>query len=199
MEISAGPAYARPTIRAILPDQSPGGVRILQPPPPMSKLKSLRDLYIEQLQDLHSAELQLTKALPELAKAATDTALKSAFEDHLDQTRIHVLRLEGICRQLDVSPRGNTCKAMKGLIAEGRQMAAEDAQSAVRDAGLIAAAQRVEHYEIAGYGCVRAYAAVLGDQENIEILQQTLDEEGDADHRLTEIAATINVVADLTG
>jgi ferritin-like metal-binding protein YciE len=162
----------------------------------MSKLKTLRDLYIEQLQDLHSAELQLTKALPVLAQAATDSTLKSAFEEHLEQTKIHVERLEGICRELDVSPKGHTCKAMKGLIAEGKEMASEAAEPAVRDAGLIAAAQRVEHYEIAGYGCVRAYAAVLGDQATIEILQQTLDEEGDTDHRLTEIAATLNLIAD---
>ncbi len=161
----------------------------------MSKLKSLRDLYIEQLKDLHSAELQLTKALPELARAASDPALKAAFEEHLEQTKIHVERLEGICRELDVSPKGHRCKAMKGLIAEGKEMMAESAEPAVRDAGLIAAAQRVEHYEIAGYGCVRAYAAVLGDQAT-ELLQQTLDEEADADHRLTEIASTLNLVAD---
>jgi ferritin-like metal-binding protein YciE len=172
------------------------GTYNLQPPPPMSKLKSLRDLYIEQLQDLHSAELQLTKALPGLAEAATDNALKAAFNEHLEQTKIHVERLEGICRQLDVSPKGHTCKAMKGLIAEGKEMATQPAEPAVRDAGLIAAAQRVEHYEIAGYGCVRTYAEVLGDQQTIGILQQTLDEEGDTDHRLTEIAATLNLVAD---
>ncbi|HWA26520.1 MAG TPA: ferritin-like domain-containing protein [Lacunisphaera sp.] len=162
----------------------------------MSKLNSLRDLYIEQLKDLHSAELQLTKALPDMAKAASDPALKAAFEEHLEQTKIHVERLEGICRQLNVSPKGHRCKAMKGLIAEGEQLAADAAEPAVRDAGLIAAAQRVEHYEIAGYGCVRAYAAVLGDVNTIEVLQQTLDEEGDADDRLTEIASTLNVVAD---
>jgi ferritin-like metal-binding protein YciE len=162
----------------------------------MSKLKSLRDLYIEQLQDLHNAEVQLTKALPDMARAATDPVLKSAFEEHLEQTRIHVERLEGICRQLDVSPKGHKCKAMKGLIAEGKELLADAADNAVRDAGLIAAAQRVEHYEIAGYGCVRAYAEVLGDAATIEILQQTLDEEGDADHRLTEIASTLNLMAD---
>lgn len=162
----------------------------------MSKLKSLRDLYIEQLKDLHSAELQLTKSLPEMVTAATDPALKAAFEEHLEQTRVHVERLEGICRQLDVSPKGHRCKAMKGLIAEGKDAIGEAADPAVRDAALIAAAQRVEHYEIAGYGCVRAYAEVLGDPATIEVLQQTLDEEGDTDHRLTEIASTLNLVAD---
>jgi ferritin-like metal-binding protein YciE len=161
----------------------------------MSSLKSLRDLYIDQLQDLHSAELQLTEALPDLAKAATDPALKAAFAEHLEQTRMHVERLEGICRLLDVSPKGHRCKAMKGLIAEGKELVSEASEPAVRDAGLIAAAQRVEHYEIAGYGCVRAYAAILND-EAVEILQQTLDEEGDADHRLSEIASTLNLVAD---
>ncbi len=161
----------------------------------MSTLKTLRDLYVDQLQDLHSAEVQLTEALPEMAQAATDSALKAAFEEHLEQTRIHVERLEGICRQLNVSPRTHRCKAMKGLIAEGKEMATEKAAAAVRDAGLIAVAQRVEHYEIAGYGCVRAYAAILNDPA-VATLQQTLDEEGDTDHRLTEIASTLNLVAD---
>lgn len=165
----------------------------------MSKLKSLRDLYIDQLQDLHSAEVQLTKALPEMARAATDPALKSAFEEHLEQTRIHAERLEGICRQLEVSPKGHKCKAMKGLIAEGKELLDAAADPAVRDAGLIAAAQRVEHYEIAGYGCARAYSEILGDVSTTEILQQTLDEEGDTDHRLTEIASTLNLVADRPG
>jgi ferritin-like metal-binding protein YciE len=161
----------------------------------MASLKTLRDLYIEQLQDLHSAEVQLTEALPAMVKAATDPALKAAFEDHLEQTRIHVERLEGICQQLNVSPKGHKCKAMKGLIAEGKEMATENAEPAVRDAGLIAAAQRVEHYEIAGYGCVRAYAQILSDPA-ADTLQQTLDEEGDTDHRLSEIAATLNLIAD---
>ena len=163
------------------------------------KLKSLRDLYIEQLRDLHSAELQLTKALPAMAQAATDPALKSAFEAHLEQTKIHVERIEGICRQLKVEAKGPTCRAMKGLIAEGREMATHPAEPAVRDAGLIAAAQRVEHYEIAGYGCVRTYAEILGDDDNSNILQQTLDEEGDTDHRLTEIASQLNLAADRLG
>lgn len=161
----------------------------------MSKLKTLRDLYIEQIQDLHSAELQLTKALPAMAKAATDPVLKNAFEEHLEQTKIHVERLEGICRQLDVSAKGEDCKAMKGLIAEGKEMIKLSAEPAVRDAGLIAAAQRVEHYEIAGYGCVRTYAEILGDTETMQTLQTTLDEEGDTDDRLTEIASSLNLVA----
>jgi ferritin-like metal-binding protein YciE len=162
----------------------------------MSKLKTLRDLYIEQIQDLHSAEVQLTKALPVMVKAATDTALRSAFEAHLEQTKVHVERLEGICRQLDIQPKGSPCKAMKGLIAEGKELIKESAEPAVRDAALIAAAQRVEHYEIAGYGCVRTYAEILGDQQTTETLQMTLDEEGDTDQRLSDIAASLNLVAD---
>ena len=162
----------------------------------MSKLKTLRDLYIEQLQDLHSAEVQLIKALPSLAKAATDPTLKAAFEEHFQQTKLHVERLEGICRSLDVSPKGAPSKAMRGLIAEGKKIATHPAELPVRDAGLIAAAQRVEHYEIAGYGCVRAYAEILGDNQTRDTLQQTLDEEGDTDHRLTEIAGALNLMAD---
>lgn len=174
---------------------------LLRPEPnllslPMSKLRNLRDLYIEQLQDLHSAEVQLTKALPVMAAAASDPTLKAAFEQHLEQTRIHVERLEGICRALDVAPKGAPCKAMQGLIAEGKEILEHSADPAVRDAGLIAAAQRVEHYEIAGYGCVRTYAEILGDHETMDTLQQTLDEEGGTDHRLTEIAETLNLIAD---
>lgn len=162
----------------------------------MSKLKSLHDLYVEHLQDLHSAELQLTKALPKMAQAATDPTLKAAFTRHLAETEVHLERIEALCRQLNVPAKGETCKAMKGLIAEGKHLAAEAAEPAVRDAGLIAAAQRVEHYEIAGYGCARTYAEILGDQEATAILQKTLDEEGDTDHRLSEIASTLNLVAD---
>src|SRR5204863_4615756 len=114
----------------------------------------------------------------------------------LEQTKVHVERLEGICRRLDITPRGTTCKAMKGLIAEGKEMIKYSADPAVRDAGLIAAAQRVEHYEIAGYGCVRTYAEILGDQQGAELLQQTLDEEGATDKKLTELAKTlINIKA----
>lgn len=162
----------------------------------MSKLKSLRDLYVEQLQDLHSAEEQLVKALPAMAKAANDQTLKSAFEEHLQQTKTHVERIERICKELDVSPKGETCKAMKGLIAEGKEMLSMSAEPAVKDAGLIAAAQRVEHYEIAGYGCVRTYAEILGDSASMNILQETLDEEGDTDQQLTEIASSLNLAAD---
>src|SRR5690606_33454650 len=134
----------------------------------MSKLKNLRDLYIEQLQDLYSAETQLVRALPAMARAADDETLRSALREHLDQTKIHVQRLERIFENMNCSPKRHTCKAMKGLIAEGKEMLTQRAEPAVRDAGIIAAAQRIEHYEMAGYGCVRTYAEILGENEAAE-------------------------------
>jgi ferritin-like metal-binding protein YciE len=119
------------------------------------ELSSLEDLFIDELKDLYSAETQLTKALPKMAKAATSKELKAGFEKHLKQTEKHVERLEQICEELEVSPKGKKCKAMEGLIKEGAEVIEEDAEAEVKDAALIAAAQRVEHYEIAGYGCVR--------------------------------------------
>lgn len=160
-----------------------------------AKLKNLHDLFTEQLQDLHSAETQLLKALPQMAKAANDPSLREAFEEHLDQTKVHVERLESIFERLDEDPKGKACKAMKGLIAEGDEMLKEKAEPAVKDAGLIAAAQRVEHYEIASYGCVRTYAEVLGDLESAQILQTTLDEEGETDKKLTDLAGSLNLEA----
>src|SRR5205823_3118770 len=148
-----------------------------------------------QLRDLYNAENQLVKALPKMAKAATDDQLKSAFEDHLDQTRTHVERLEQIFDKLGTKASGKKCKAMEGLIAEGKEAMDEDATPEVMDASLIAAAQRVEHYEIAGYGTVRAYAELLGENEAANLLQQTLDEEKEADQTLNEIAEQINVEA----
>ena len=160
------------------------------------QLETLKDLYIHELKDLHSAEKQLTKALPKMAKAATNEQLAKGFEEHLEQTEEHVNRLEKILESLDQSTRGQKCKGMEGLIEEGSEMIEEDAEDEVRDAGLIAAAQRVEHYEIAGYGCVRTYAELLGDTKGAELLQQTLDEEGATDKKLTELAKTlINVRA----
>lgn len=160
------------------------------------KLKNLHDLFIEQLQDLHSAETQLVKALPQMAKAANDDSLREAFEEHLDQTKVHVERLESIFDRLDEDAKGKPCKAMKGLIAEGEEMIKEKAEPAVKDAGLIAAAQRVEHYEIASYGCVRTYAELLGDLESAQVLQTTLDEEGETDKRLTDLAGSLNLEAE---
>lgn len=151
-------------------------------------MESLQDLFVDQLKDLYNAEHQLIKALPRMAKAATDEKLKSAFEDHLEETRGHVERLEQIFEKMDESPKGKSCKAMKGLIEEGKEMMEEDAEPPVMDAGLIAAAQRVEHYEMAGYGCVRNYAKLLGDKEAARLLQETLDEEAAADEKLTSLA-----------
>lgn len=159
------------------------------------KLESLRELYIEELRDLYHAEKQLVKALPKMAEAATSPELQTAFENHLEETRGHVERLEQIFDRLDIPARGKTCKAMVGLIEEAQELLDEDAEPHVRDAGLIAMAQRVEHYEIAGYGTVRTYAEDLGDQDAAELLQQTLDEEGECDHKLTELAETINLEA----
>ncbi len=126
------------------------------------KLNTLRDLYVEQLRDMYDAEKQLTKALPKMAKASTSPKLKEAFETHLRETEGHVKRLEQVFTALDMAPRGKKCKAMQGLIEEGSEMMEENGEPEVIDAGLIAAAQRVEHYEMAGYGTVRTYAQTLG-------------------------------------
>jgi ferritin-like metal-binding protein YciE len=161
------------------------------------KLETLRDLYVEQLHDLYSAETQLVEALPKMAKAASNTQLQSAFTEHLAQTKGHVQRLERIFTQLGEKTKGPVCKGMKGLIEEGEEMIKTKGDPAAIDAGLIAAAQRVEHYEIAGYGCVRTYAQQLGDQTSVQLLQQTLDEEGMADKKLTQLAeTTINLEAE---
>lgn len=154
-------------------------------------LKTLHDLYIDQLKDLYNAEHQLVKALPKMINAATSPDLVTAFEEHLEETREHVERLESICKDLDVSPKGKTCKAMEGLLEEGKEVIHEDADPTVRDAALIAAAQRVEHYEMAGYGCVRTYARLLGFDKAADLLQETLDEEGAADKKLTDLAESV--------
>jgi ferritin-like metal-binding protein YciE len=155
----------------------------------------LRELYLDELRDLYSAEKQLVKALPKMAKAATAPDLRSGFEEHLEQTKGHVSRLEQIFKALDESPNGKTCKGMEGLIKEGGEMIEEDPEAEQLDAGLIAAAQRVEHYEIAGYGCVRTYATLLGEQDAVGLLEETLNEEKETDSKLTELAENINVEA----
>jgi len=155
------------------------------------KLETLHDLYVEQLKDLYSAENQLVAALPLMAKAATAEPLRKAFETHLTETQGHVQRLEQIFQKLGDSPKGKKCKAMAGLVAEGQEAIEEDMEPQVKDAALIAAAQRVEHYEIAGYGTVRTYAQTLGEQEAINLLQMTLDEEGNTDKKLTTLAETM--------
>ncbi|MES2765393.1 MAG: ferritin-like domain-containing protein [Bacteroidota bacterium] len=154
-------------------------------------LETLNDLYIAQLKDLYSAENQLLKALPKMAKAASTPELKSAFTKHLGETEKQVERLESIFKTLDAKPGGHKCKAMEGLLEEGEEMMKEKGDPDVIDAGLIAAAQRVEHYEIAGYGCVRTYAAELGNQEHLKLLQTTLEEEGATDKNLTELAVRL--------
>jgi len=160
------------------------------------KLDSLQTLYIEELRDLHNAENQLVKALPKMAKGASHQELRQAFEDHLEQTKEHVERLEEIFKRLEEKPTGKTCKGMKGLIEEGSENLEEDGDESVLDAALIGAAQRVEHYEIAAYGTVRTFAKMLGEEEAAELLQETLDEEGEADKLLTELAeSVVNVEA----
>jgi ferritin-like metal-binding protein YciE len=155
------------------------------------KLDSLRTLWIEEMRDLYNAENQLVKALPKMAKKASNEELKEALESHLEETRGHVERLEEIFQKLGKKPSGKTCKAMQGLIEEGSEMMNEDGPDSVIDAGIIAAAQRVEHYEMAGYGTARTFASILGEDEAEDLLQETLDEEGAADEKLTEIAEGI--------
>ncbi len=155
------------------------------------KLGTLHDLYVDELKDLFSAENQLLKALPKMAKTASDPQLAKAFTDHLAETKGQVERLEKIFKKLEVSPKGKTCKAMEGLLEEGKEVMSEDADPTVMDAALIAAAQRVEHYEMAGYGCVRTFAKLLGYDQAADLLQETLDEEGAADKKLTKLAETV--------
>jgi ferritin-like metal-binding protein YciE len=160
------------------------------------KLETLHDLYVDELKDLYNAEHQLLKALPKMVKAASASELAKAFIDHLNETVAQVERLETIFKELDADPKGKTCKAMKGLLKEVKEVRSENADPTVMDAALIVAAQRVEHYEMAGYGCVRTFARLLGYQQAAGLLQETLDEEGAADKKLTQLAETvINVEA----
>ncbi len=152
------------------------------------KLKDLKSLFIHELKDLHSAEKQLVKALPKMAKAATHEELRLAFEHHLEETETQLERLEEVFGQLEVSARGPKCEGMAGLIEEAKQLLEEEADPRVLDAALICAAQRVEHYEIAGYGCVRSLAQQLGMDDLAEHLQEILDQEKQANEKLNEIA-----------
>jgi ferritin-like metal-binding protein YciE len=155
----------------------------------------LKEIYVEELKDLYSAENQLVKALPKMAKAATSDELRAGFEEHLEQTKGHVQRLEDIFKTLGESPKGKTCKGMQGLITEGSEMIEEEDPGEGLDVGLISAAQRVEHYEIAGYGSVAAYADLLGEEEAASLLRTTLQEEKETDQKLTELAREVNVEA----
>jgi ferritin-like metal-binding protein YciE len=160
------------------------------------EMETLRDLYVDGLKDLYSAEKQILKALPSMQKKATHPALKRAFAKHESQTRQQVKRLERICRDLGESPRGKKCVGMEGLIEEAKELISEKPVPEVLDAGLIEKAQHVEHYEMAGYGTARTYARILGYQDQAALLQATLDEEGDTDKLLTQLAvSSINLEA----
>jgi ferritin-like metal-binding protein YciE len=159
----------------------------------MPKLKSMQDLLIHNLKDIYSAETQLVRALPEIAKAASDPSLVDAVKKHLEETKVHVERLERIAEILEITPRGVSCKAMKGLVEECQESIEEEGEPYLKDLGLIAAAQKVEHYEISAYGTARALAVAAGNQEIADILQTTLDEEGATDKNLTTLAEQIVV------
>jgi len=165
----------------------------------MPKISTLEDAYIEQLRDLYNAENQLVKALPKMAKAAHSEELKNGFLEHLEQTKGHVSRLEQIFEELDEKPSGKKCQAMAGLVEEGAETIDEDAVPAVKDALLIAAAQRVEHYEIAGYGTVKTFAQILGHDEAAKLLEETLQEEVETDEKLTEASQAIDAEANEGG
>ena len=160
------------------------------------QLETLEDLYIHELKDLYSAEKQLIRALPKMAKAAGNQELSSGFTEHLEQTKEHAARIEKILSDHKQSTRGSKCKGMEGLILEGEELLKERPDPEVKDAGLISAAQRVEHYEIAGYGTALTYADMFGDREGAKLLKQTLDEEKETDQKLTKIAkSAVNIAA----
>lgn len=160
------------------------------------KAHSLRELFIEELRDLYDAENQLTKALPKMAESSSSSELRQAFEEHLEQTRNHVNRLEKIFADLGEKAKAEKCKGMEGLVKEGSDLLKEDdIDPELKDAAIIGAAQRVEHYEIAGYGTVRTFAELLGEDQAVSLLEETLQEEKEADQKLTEIAEQINVEA----
>jgi ferritin-like metal-binding protein YciE len=158
----------------------------------MMQTNSLRELYVAELRDLYSAETQLVKALPKMAKAASNAELRQGFEEHLRQTSEHVSRLEQIFDMIGEKATGKKCVGMEGLIKEGGETMKEDYDDTVMDAAIIGAAQRVEHYEIAAYGTVRAFAEQLGENEHVSLIEQTLNEEKQTDERLTQLAEQIN-------
>ena len=158
----------------------------------MPAIKSLRDLLVDELRDLHNAENQLIKALPKMAKASSNEELKEGFQTHHEETREHVDRLDRCFKLLGEKARGKKCHAMEGLVEEGKEAIEEDAPDAIRDAKLIGAAQRVEHYEIAAYGTARAFAQTLGETKVADLLQETLDEEGETNKKLTALSETVN-------
>ena len=161
--------------------------------------ENLHELFVDELKDIYDAEKQLTKALPKMAKAADSQELRAAFEEHLDITRMQVNRLEEVFKSLGMAARGKTCEGMKGLIEEGQEMMEELEQGATLDAALIASAQKVEHYEIASYGTLATFAEIMGHQDAKDLLGQTLDEEKEADEKLTQVAGQINFEAEDEG
>ena len=162
------------------------------------KATTLKDVYVNELRDLYNAEQQLIKALPKMAKAATSEDLRQGFEEHLEQTKGHARRLEQIFQALGESIKGKKCKGMEGIVAEGAEVISEDYEGAAMDAAIISAAQRVEHYEIAGYGSVHAYATILGETEAANLLDRTLNEEKETDQKLTDLSESINEEANQT-
>jgi ferritin-like metal-binding protein YciE len=158
----------------------------------MSNLNSLQDLFIDEIKDLYSAEKQLIAALPKMAKSATNPELKSGILEHLEQTKGHVARLEQVFEIIGEKAQPKTCKAMQGLVEEGSEVLEEKGSSAVLDAAIIACAQRVEHYEIAAYGCVKTYAKLLGYDDAEKLLNETLNEEAETDEKLTKLSKAIN-------
>lgn len=159
------------------------------------KLENLQQLFVKELRDLYDAENQITEALPKMIEAAHNPELKSGLEEHLQVTKQQITRLDKIFQMLNQKPGGETCKGMKGVIKEGDEIVSAGGDASTLDAGIIAAAQRVEHYEMAGYGTVRTYAQLLGQTEMARLLQQTLNEEEEADQKLSQIAGSVNVEA----
>ena len=155
------------------------------------KIETLEDFYTQELRDLYDAEHQILRVLPKMANSATSPALRKLFEAHIDETKVHVERLDEIFEGLNTSPKGKHCKAMEGIVAEAEEVFLDSMPDNVKDAALIAAAQRIEHYEMAGYGCVRTYAELRGLEDAMGILQMTLDEEGAADKKLTQLAVSV--------
>ena len=155
------------------------------------KIERLEELFVEELKDLYHAEKQLVKALPKMAKAATSEELRKAFTDHLEQTKTHVQRLEQVFESVDEKAKAKVCKGMQGLIEEGQETMQEDAMESLADLGLIAAAQKVEHYEMSGYGTMRTFAGIMGNQDAVRLLSETLKEEEAADKLLTHISESL--------
>ena len=156
------------------------------------KQKTLKELYVDELRDIYDGEQQLIKALPKMAKNSNSSDLRSGFQEHLQQTKEHAKRLEQILEGLGEAPKGKKCKGLRGIVAEGAEVLGDDFDGDVKDAALISAAQRVEHYEIAAYGTLHAFAELLGENEASSLLEQTLNEEKDTDEKLTKLSQKIN-------